>query len=138
MIGLVLVAHNRVAGEMLKAAEHVLGPLPQVSVLDVSPGNATDQLRVMLQERVKECESGHGVLILVDIFGGTPSNVSLGCLKPGSCEVLAGFNLPMLIKAASLRAEIHDLSALAHEVAAAGRQHIYLASEIPSVKVEGS
>lgn len=129
MIGMILIAHNRIAGEMLAAAEHVLGKQPLISILDVEDSDRPEQLQVELASLIRQNDTGDGVFILADMFGGTPCNIAIGYAEQGKVEVLSGFNLPSLIKALSLRKEISDVAVLAREVVAAGQQYMCLASE---------
>ncbi|MDX8408363.1 MAG: PTS sugar transporter subunit IIA, partial [Mariprofundaceae bacterium] len=130
MIGIVLIGHNRIASEMLAAVEHVVGEQPLMQALDVRPDTEPEELHTALQARIQGCDVGHGVLVLADMFGGTPCNVAMGCFRPGRVEVISGFNLPLLIKAVALRGEQTDLLRLAERVLAAGRQYMCLASHV--------
>lgn len=129
MIGIVLIAHARIAAEMLEAAEHVLGKQPLIATLNVEDSDQPDLLQDELAKLIRQTDTGDGVFILADMFGGTPCNVALSCAEPGRVEVLSGFNLPALIKALSLRQENPDIHTLVHDVAVAGQQYICLASD---------
>ncbi len=129
MIGIVLIAHARIAAEMLEAAEHVLGKQPLIATLDVENSDRPDQLQDELAKMIRQTDTGDGVFILADMFGGTPCNVALSCAEPSRVEVLSGFNLPALIKALSMRQESPDIKTLARDVAVAGQQYICLASD---------
>jgi len=129
MIGIVLIAHARIASEMLAAAEHVLGKQSLIMPLNVEDSDQPDQLHDELLKILRQTDTGDGVLIFADMFGGTPCNVALSVVEKGSVEVLSGFNLPSLIKALSLRQESVNLHDLAREVAASGQQYICLASD---------
>ncbi len=129
MIGIVLIAHARIASEMLAAAEHVLGKQSLIMSLNVEDSDRPDQLHEQLQQMVQQTNTGDGVLIFADMFGGTPCNVALGVISEGSVEMISGFNLPSLIKAISLRQQPGSLHELAHEVVSSGQQYICLASD---------
>jgi len=129
LIGVVLIAHARIAAEMLAAAEHVLGKQSLIATLNVEDSDKPDLLQDELAKLIRQTDTGDGVFILTDMFGGTPCNVALSCAEPSKVEVLSGFNLPALIKALSIRQESSDLKALSREVATAGQQYICLASD---------
>ncbi len=133
MIGIVLIGHARIASEMKLAVEHVLGEQPLMVAMDVLESSDSQALREKIAHIVKQCDTGYGTLIFADMFGGTPCNVALTCLKEGECEVISGFNLPALIKAASDRITCQkkhmSLSMLAHDVVASGQQYMCLASD---------
>ena len=103
MIGLVLVTHGRLAVEFRSALEHVVGPQKQIEAITIGPDDDVDQSRNMIIEAVKRVDSGQGVAILTDMFGGTPSNLAISVMSHPKVEVLAGINLPMLIKLAKVR-----------------------------------
>jgi len=134
MIGMVLVAHEHVAEAMLAAVEHVLGPQALAAAMsvgadaDIEADLSRNEQR--LRELVRRCDAGDGVLVFADMFGGTPCNLALALLERGRVEVVSGFNLPMLIKAATLRQDLTDLSLLARQVRDAGRRHMHIASEL--------
>ena len=133
MIGIVLSGHARIASEMKLAVEHVLGEQPLMEAMDVLESNDPGVLQEKIARLVKQCDAGYGTLIFADMFGGTPCNIALTCLKVGECEVISGFNLPALIKAASDREECQkkhiSWSMLAHDVVASGQQYMCLASD---------
>lgn len=129
MIGIVLIAHNHIAGEMLAAAEHVLGKQSLIAILDVEDSDKPDLVREELVSLIRQNDTGDGVFILADMFGGTPCNVAISCAEPGRIEILSGFNLPSVIKSLSLRQHTRDVMALAKDVVAAGQQYMCLASE---------
>ncbi len=130
MIGVVLVAHEHAAGGMLQAAEHVVGRQSLTAVLDVPKTMPPEQLRDRMRDCIASADAGDGVLVLVDMFGGTPCNIALEFLEPGRIEVVSGFNIPLLVKAFVMRREERDVTVLAREVVASGRQYICLASEL--------
>ena len=130
MIGLVVVAHEQIGREMLKALEHVLGPQPLTGYLSIHADDDVEECKERLAKQIKRCDAGKGVLVFTDMFGGTPCNLALTCLKKGSAEILSGLNLPMLIKAVSLRQSVNSIKELAEQVRESGRYHIHLASEL--------
>jgi PTS system mannose-specific IIA component len=129
MIGLVIVAHGRLAYEFLSALEHVVGPQERVATISIGPEDSIEGCRKDIMDAVRLVSNGHGVIILTDMFGGTPSNLAISALHHGQVEVLAGVNLPMLIKLARVREEapLKEAVALAQE---AGRKYISVASQI--------
>src|SRR5690606_18895968 len=104
MIGLVLVTHGRLAEEFRHAVEHVVGPQPDFETVSIGADDDMEQRRADIVEAVARADSGAGVIILTDMFGGTPSNLAISVMSPGKVEVIAGVNLPMLIKLTSVRA----------------------------------
>ncbi|PCI41146.1 MAG: PTS system fructose subfamily IIA component [Proteobacteria bacterium] len=136
MIGIVLIGHARIASEMKLAVEHVLGEQPLMAAMDVLESSEPGVLQEKIARLVKQCDAGYGTLIFADMFGGTPCNIALTCLKAGECEVISGFNLPALIKATSDRMKCQkehvSLSMLAHNVVASGQQYMCLASNFMS------
>ena len=105
MIGLVLVTHGRLAVEFRSALEHVVGPQRQIEAVTIGPDDDVEQRRKDIIEAVKRVDSGEGVAILTDMFGGTPSNLAISCMGQPKVEVLAGINMPMLVKLAKVREE---------------------------------
>jgi mannose PTS system EIIA component len=128
MIGVVLTSHCNLAEEMLTTVELIVGPLKACRVVSMDPQQAVEVLLNQLKEAVRAVDQGEGVLILTDLFGGTPANISLSLLGP-KVEVVCGMNLPMLIKLASCREQLclAETAALVKEY---GQRHIALASEI--------
>ena len=134
MIGLVLVTHGRLAAEFRSALEHVVGPQQQIEAVTIGPDDDVEQRRKDIIEAVKRVDSGEGVAILTDMFGGTPSNLAISVMGRPKVEVLAGINLPMLVKLAKVR----DECPLTEAVAAAqdsGRKYITNASRVLSGKL---
>jgi mannose PTS system EIIA component len=129
MIGLVLVTHGRLADEFKAALEHVMGPQKQIEAITIGAEDDSDLCRSDIIEAVNRVDSGDGVAILTDMFGGTPSNLALSCMNGGSVEVVAGINLPMLIKLASVRDEEPLGQAVLH-AQEAGRKYINVASRV--------
>jgi mannose PTS system EIIA component len=129
MIGIVLVTHGRLAVEFRAALEHVVGPQQQIDAVTIGPNDDGEQCRKDIIEAVKRVDSGDGVAILTDMFGGTPSNLAISVMSRPNVEVLAGINLPMLVKLAKVR----DEAPLSEAVAAAqesGRKYITIASRV--------
>ena len=129
MIGLVLVTHGRLAVEFRAALEHVVGQQNQIETITIGPDDDVEQRRRDIIEAVKSADSGDGVVILTDMFGGTPSNLGMTFLEKDRVEVITGVNLPMLIKLASLRRS-SDLLAVAKEMRDHGRGAIWVASDL--------
>ena len=129
MIGMVLVTHGRLAVEFIAAVEHVVGPQSQVATVCIGPDDDMEQRRKDIIEAVDKVESGDGVVILTDMFGGTPSNLAISVLDQGRVEVIAGVNLPMLIKLARLRDQ-EPLARAVAEAQASGRKYINVASQL--------
>ena len=129
MIGMVLVTHGRLAEEMISALEHVVGAQEQVAPVCIGPDDDMEQRRQDILNAVKATDSGEGVVILTDMFGGTPSNLAISVIDRAKVEVIAGVNLPMLIKLASVRTEqsLEDAVTSAQE---AGRKYINVASRL--------
>ncbi len=129
MIGLILVTHGRLAEEFLVALEHVVGPQQQVATVCIGPRDDMESRRKEIAAAIRQVDSGKGVVILSDLFGGTPSNLAISFLDAGRVEVIAGVNLPMLIRLDSARKcmDVRDAVAAARE---AGRKYISVASEV--------
>lgn len=133
MIGLVLVTHGKLAEEFRHAVEHVVGPQKFIETVCIGPEDDMDQRRQDILDAVAGADNGHGVIILTDMFGGTPSNLSISVMSSGQIEVIAGVNLPMLIKLAGIRAENNMEKAL-QDASEAGRKYINVASRVLSGK----
>lgn len=129
MIGVVLVTHGRLAIEFRSALEHVVGPQTQIEAVTIGPDDDVEQRRKDIIEAVKRVDTGAGVVILTDMFGGTPSNLAISVMGRPNVEVLAGINLPMLVKLAKVRDEcpLQDAVAAAQE---AGRKYVTIASRV--------
>src|SRR5262245_28496413 len=129
MIGIVLVTHGRLAVEFRQALEHVVGSQSQIESVTIGPDDDVEQRRYEIIEAVKRVDTGDGVAILTDMFGGTPSNLAISVMSRPKVEVLAGINLPMLVKLAKVR----DDCPLPEAVAAAqeaGRKYVTIASRV--------
>ncbi|MBM4379009.1 MAG: PTS mannose transporter subunit IID [Deltaproteobacteria bacterium] len=124
MIGLVIAAHGRLAREMVATAEQMVGPLQACEPVEIAPGTSPEAVAARLREAVGHVDGGAGVLVLTDLLGGTPCNQCLGLCSELHLEVLSGVNLPMLLKANSLRDAGGSLAALAESLAAYGQKHI--------------
>jgi mannose PTS system EIIA component len=129
MIGLVLVTHGRLATEFVVAMEHVVGPQRAIATICIGPDDDMEMRRADIARAIDEVESGRGVIVLTDLFGGTPSNLAISLMAPGQIEVIAGINLPMLIRLEGARRtmNVRDAVAAARE---AGRKYISVASEV--------
>ena len=133
VIGIIAVSHCRLAEEMIRVAELIVGPLRACKAISFRPEQSVEEMTEELRETVELVDEGKGVLILTDLFGGTPANISLALLGP-NVEVVCGMNLPMLIKLASCRDEVSLVEAAAM-VKEYGQRHISLASEVLSRSV---
>ncbi|NKN39177.1 PTS sugar transporter subunit IIA [Agrobacterium sp. a22-2] len=133
MIGLVLVTHGKLAEEFRYAVEHVVGPQKFIETVSIGPEDDMDQRRQDILDAVMRADDGHGVIILTDMFGGTPSNLAISVMNNGRIEVIAGVNLPMLIKLAGVRGENNMEKALV-DASEAGRKYINVASRVLSGK----
>ncbi len=129
MIGLVLVTHGRLALEFIDALEHVVGPQSNIAAVCVGPDDDPKKRRREIIDSVAKVDDGDGVVLLTDMFGGTPSNLAISVLDQGQVEVIAGVNLPMLIKLASVRDKEPMESAVA-QAQEAGRKYINVASQL--------
>lgn len=129
MIGMVLVTHGRLAVEFRAALEHVVGRQKQIETITIGPEDDMDQRRSEILEAVKNVDTGDGVVVLTDMFGGTPSNLAISVMGTGKTEVVAGINLPMLIKLASVRGDC-DLEQAVGQAQDAGRKYINVASRV--------
>jgi PTS system mannose-specific IIA component len=133
MIGLVLVTHGHLANEFRSALEHVVGPQKQVEAVSIGPDDDIEQRRRDIIAAVTRVDLGDGVVILTDMFGGTPSNLAISVMNEAKVDVVAGINLPMLIKLASVR-ETASLEQAVVQAQDAGRKYISVASRILSGK----
>lgn len=128
MFGIVLVSHGAIGREMLTALDQIVGPQKQTRAISIAPDDDMDECRKMILSSIKEVNTGDGVVLLSDMFGGTPSNLALSVMPNTDAVVLAGVNLPVLVKLASLRESTPVLEAVT-EAAAAGRKYIQLVTE---------
>ena len=127
MIGIIVVTHGRLAEALVAAAEHVVGPQSGVRAISIGADDDMEQRRQDLLDAVAEVEAGGGAIMLTDMFGGTPSNLAISIMPLARVEVVSGVNLPMLIKLASVRANL-SLEAAAAAAQDAGRKYISVAS----------
>jgi len=129
MIGMVLVTHGRLAEELINALEHVVGPQVNIAAVCIGPDDDMEQRRAHILECVAKAEEGNGVILLTDMFGGTPSNLAISIMDKSNVEVLAGVNLPMLIKLVSVR-QTESVDEAAESAQEAGRKYINIASAL--------
>ena len=129
MIGLVIVTHGRLAEEFIFAMEHVVGPQAAVSAICIGPDDDMERRRKDILAACEAVDSGAGVILLTDMFGGTPSNLAISVMNGSNVEVVAGINLPMLIKLASVR-EVATLDQAVAQAQDAGRKYIIVASRV--------
>jgi len=129
MIGLVLVTHGKLAVEFRAALEHVVGPQKQIETVSIGPDDDVERRRQDIIEAVGKVNDGSGVILLTDMFGGTPSNLAISVMDADVVEVIAGANLPMLIKLASVRGE-KPLAKAVSDAQEAGRKYINVASQV--------
>ena len=129
MIGVVLVTHGNLATELVKVMEHVVGPQDQLTTITIDPEDDMEKRREDILKSVQFVDKGLGVIILTDMFGGTPSNLAISIMEQAKIDIIAGVNLPMLIKLASVRSTetISDAVAQARE---AGQKYIMVASQV--------
>ena len=127
MIGVVLVSHENIAKEMLSVIQHIVGPQENLIAISIFPEDDMEKKRLEILDSVKKVDSGKGVVVLTDMFGGTPSNLAISIMEEEKVEVVAGVNLPMLIKISSLRneCEIKELIKISKE---SGRKYMNVAS----------
>lgn len=135
MIGVIVMTHGNLGKELIRAAELIKGEMKGVLPVSVDATKGVEDLKKEITAALKKADSGHGVLILTDLFGGTPSNISLSFLKRNKIEVVTGVNLPMLLKVPNARTEM-KLAEFADSIAEYGRKNIYLASAILDRKVD--
>jgi mannose PTS system EIIA component len=136
MIGVLITTHGNLGSELIKAAELIRGSLKGIVHVSIDQTKGVEDLKKEISMAIKKLDQGKGVLILTDLFGGTPSNISLSFLKEGKVEVITGVNLPMLLKLPDIR-EGMQLKEFAHSIKDYGIKNISLASEILSKKAGG-
>lgn len=135
MVGVVVVTHCGIADEMLLALEQIVGEIEGIESVSIDVTEPPEVIRERIRRSIRNVDKGKGVLIFTDMFGGTPSNVSLSFLEKGKVEVVTGVNLPMLLKVATLRDEM-GLEELASYIANYGKNNINVASKLLEKKVE--
>ncbi|HEC00777.1 MAG: PTS sugar transporter subunit IIA [Alphaproteobacteria bacterium] len=131
MIGMVVVTHGRLAEEFVSAMEHVVGPQKAVRAICIGPDDDMEQRRQDILNAVKDVDQGDGVILLTDMFGGTPSNLAISIMENAKVEVIAGINLPMLIKLASVR-KVCGMEEAITAAQESGRKYINVASHVLS------
>ncbi|MDI6777134.1 MAG: PTS sugar transporter subunit IIA [Syntrophales bacterium] len=136
MIGVLITTHGNLGNELIRATELIEGSLKGVHHVSVDQTKTVEELKKEISTAIKKLDQGQGVLILTDLFGGTPSNISLSFLKEGKVEVVTGVNLPMLLKLPNMRKKGMNLKDFACYIKEYGRKNIYLASEILNKKVD--
>ena len=130
MIGLMIITHGNLALELKSAMEHMIGDQNDIEIFSITPEDDIDIQKHNIEKKLKELNQGKGVIILTDVFGGTPSNLALNFLEPGIIEIMSGVNLPMLIKICQLRDK--DILEVVQEGKNAAQKYISIASEILS------
>ncbi len=128
MIGMILVTHGHLADEFVKAMEHVVGEQSAVRTVCIGPNDDMEARRAEIRNAIRDVDSGDGAIVLTDLFGGTPSNLAISLMEAGKVEVIAGINLPMLIRLAGARKAMSIVDAVA-AARDAGRNYITVASE---------
>ena len=129
MIGLVLVTHGNLADEFVAAMQHVVGKQEQIATVCIGPEDDMEMRRAEILNKVEHVDDGHGVVVLTDMFGGTPSNLAISIMDRAKVEIIAGVNLPMLIKIATLRKE-KNLKDTVEGAQEAGKKYINIASQL--------
>ena len=129
MIGVVLVTHGNLATELVKVMEHVVGPQDQLTTITIDPDDDMEKRREDILNSVQFVDKGLGVIILTDMFGGTPSNLAISIMEQAKIDIIAGVNLPMLIKLASVRST-ETISEAVAQAREAGQKYIMVASQV--------
>jgi mannose PTS system EIIA component len=129
MIGIVIVTHGGLAGEFRAALEHVVGQQSHLETVSIGPDDDMELRRADILDAVQRADAGDGVVVLTDMFGGTPSNLAISVMNDANVEVIAGVNLPMLVKLASVRADA-ELKAAVDLAKESGRKYISVASQV--------
>lgn len=129
MFGIVLVSHGSIGEELLRALDHIVGPQPQAKAISIQPDDDVEQARHIVLAALAEVNTGDGVVLMTDMFGGTPSNLALSVMPKTNAVVLAGVNLPALVKLVSMREDHVPMLEAASEAAASGRKYIQLVTE---------
>ena len=137
MIGLIIITNGNLALELKSAMEHIIGTQNNVAIFCITPDDDIDIQKNNIQKTIKEVNKGNGVIILTDMFGGTPSNLALNFLEPGNIEIISGVNLPMLVKIGQSRSDGNILEVI-QEGKVAAQKYISIASEILSESDNGS
>ena len=129
MVGVLVVTHGNLAGELVQAASRIVGEVQEIQAVAIDWDDEISAAGNAIREAIKGMDRGQGVLILTDMFGGTPTNISLSFLKEGRVEIITGVNLPMLIKFSNLR-ERDELRTVAENIKDQGQKSIYIASDV--------
>ncbi len=137
MIGMILVTHGKLAETFIDAMEHVVGPQDAVATICIGPNDDMERRRKDIADSIAEVDTGEGAIILTDLFGGTPSNLAISLLDAGRIEVIAGINLPMLIRLAGARKTMNVTDAV-NAAQIAGRNYITVASEFLGQDLEAA
>jgi len=130
MVGIVIAAHGDLARELLETTRFIVGEVENIVALTIDPSEHVDRLKSSIARAVQQVDQGRGVLILTDMFGGTPSNIALTFLEKGKVDIVTGVNLPMLIRLTQCRANGEDLEKVTEQVVTYGRKSINQASRI--------
>lgn len=130
MIGIVICCHGEMGEGMRNATEIIVGPQEQLQVVSVKPGDGGNDILEALKKAIAKVDSGSGVLLLTDLFGGTPTNISCALLGEADIEVVTGFNLPLLIKAITGRQDVLDIGELARNATEYGQRHMSIAGDL--------
>lgn len=133
MIGVVIVTHGKLAEAFISVTEHVVGKQSQMAAIGIEPEDDSEKSREQILQAIKNVDSGQGVVILTDMFGGTPSNLAISVMKPEGVEVIAGVNLPMMIKLASVRGKV-PLQDAVNQAQEAARKYINVAGNLLAAK----
>lgn len=136
MVGVVVVTHGQLATELVNAAETIVGDRPRFAAVSIGWHDDVEQARSEIAEAIARLDAGSGVIVLTDMFGGTPSNLAMSLLEEGRVEVITGVNLPMLIKLANLR-EPEGLREIARRIREDGRNAIWVASDLLKGQTQG-
>lgn len=136
MIGVLITTHGDLGNELIRAAELIKGPLNGMLHISIDQTKSVEDLKKEIANAIKKLDKGRGVLILTDLFGGTPSNISLSFMKEGKVEVITGVNLPMMLKLSDLKKDM-SLTDYAVMIKEYGKKNIALASEILNKKADG-
>lgn len=131
MIGIIIVTHGNIALELKSAMEHILGVQKNIEIICINSDDDLDERKNDIQVSIKKIDNNNGIIMLTDMFGGTPSNLAISFLKTGKIEIISGINLPMLVKLIGLR-DSNDLNGVAQETRDSAQKYISIASEILS------
>lgn len=131
MIGIIIVTHGNLALELKSAMEHILGVQKNIEIICISSDDDLDERKNDIEGSIKKIDNNNGIVMLTDMFGGTPSNLAISFLKTGKIEIISGVNLPMLVKLIGLR-DSNDLNEVAQETKNSAQKYISIASEILS------